>query len=148
MSALLRLPYFSKFIAQKIALQVRSFREFQELHLEERLQLLRGLLALFLAILTTKRKAYGLFLRIQTMYGSFKSCDQKTLLKVEVLKRTSDLESEVTEEGMEEEVENENEENYESKYSEEEEDKKKGSERVKKMGSDEDYVLDFDGFGL
>ncbi|KAG2270386.1 hypothetical protein Bca52824_059129 [Brassica carinata] len=44
MSALLRLPYLSKFIAQKIALQVRSFREFQELHLEERLQLLRGLL--------------------------------------------------------------------------------------------------------
>ncbi|WZZ69751.1 hypothetical protein YC2023_081121 [Brassica napus] len=39
-----RLPYLSKFIAQKIALQVRSFREFQELHLEERLQLLRGLL--------------------------------------------------------------------------------------------------------
>ncbi|CAN6855242.1 unnamed protein product [Brassica oleracea] len=38
------LPYFSKFIAQKIALQVRSFREFQELHLEEHLQLLRGLL--------------------------------------------------------------------------------------------------------
>uniref|UniRef100_A0A0D3E724 Uncharacterized protein n=1 Tax=Brassica oleracea var. oleracea TaxID=109376 RepID=A0A0D3E724_BRAOL len=66
------------------------------------------------------------------------SCDQKTLLKVEVLKRTSDLEGEVTEEGMEEEEENENEENYESKYSEEEEDKKKGSKRVKKMGSDED----------
>ncbi|CAF1918917.1 unnamed protein product [Brassica oleracea var. botrytis] len=65
-------------------------------------------------------------------------CDQKTLLKVEVLKRTSDLEAEVTEEGMEEEEENENEENYESKYSEEEEDKKKGSKRVKKMGSDED----------
>ncbi|KAG2256479.1 hypothetical protein Bca52824_075773 [Brassica carinata] len=99
MSALLRLPYLSKFIAQKIALQVRSFREFQELHLEERLQLLRGLL---------------------------------TLLKVEVLKRTSDLEGEVTEEGMEEEEENENEENYESKYSEEEEDKKKGSKRVKR----------------
>ncbi|WZZ35275.1 hypothetical protein YC2023_018676 [Brassica napus] len=65
-------------------------------------------------------------------------CDQKTLLKVEVLKRTSDLEAEVTEEGMEEEEENENEENYESKYSEEEEDKKKGSKRVKKTGSDED----------
>ncbi|KAH0857797.1 hypothetical protein HID58_086058 [Brassica napus] len=66
------------------------------------------------------------------------SCDQKTLLKVEVLKRTSDLEGEVTEEGMEEGEENENEENYENKYSEEEEDKKKGSKRVKKMGSDED----------
>uniref|UniRef100_M4DCZ0 Uncharacterized protein n=1 Tax=Brassica campestris TaxID=3711 RepID=M4DCZ0_BRACM len=119
MSALLRLPYFSKFIAQKIALQVRSFREFQELHLEERLQLLRGLLEF-------------------CVRDAWISCDQKTLLKVEVLKRTSDLESEVTEEGMEEEVENENEENYESKYSEEEEDKKKGSERVKKMGSGED----------
>ncbi|KAL0815369.1 hypothetical protein Bca101_071813 [Brassica carinata] len=112
------LPYLSKFIAQKIALQVRSFREFQELHLEERLQLLRGLL-------------FG-------VRDGWISCDQKTLLKVEVLKRTSDLEGEVTEEGMEEEEENENEENYESKYSEEEEDKKKGSKRVKKMGSDED----------
>ncbi|CAN6855244.1 unnamed protein product [Brassica oleracea] len=66
----------------------------------------------------------------------FKQC--MDLSKVEVLKRTSDLEAEVTEEGMEEEEENENEENYESKYSEEEEDKKKGSKRVKKMGSDED----------
>ncbi|KAF3596063.1 hypothetical protein DY000_02020515 [Brassica cretica] len=69
------------------------------------------------------------------------SCDQKTSLKVEVLRRTNDFEGEVAEEGMEEEEEDENEENYESKYSEDEEDKrkgsfdqKKGSKIVNKMG--------------
>ncbi|KAG2248660.1 hypothetical protein Bca52824_088288 [Brassica carinata] len=53
--------------------------------------------ALFLTLLTTKRKAYGYVLRSQTTYGSFR--------------RTSDLEGQVAEEGMEEEEENENEEN-------------------------------------
>ncbi|CAN6846983.1 unnamed protein product [Brassica oleracea] len=165
-----RLPYFSKFIAQKIALQVRSFQEFQELHLEEHLQLLRGLLEsrakqkvivqawitlkLFNRLLGAiprspyhKEKVLWALLADSNNVWLFQKfgvrdawiiCDQKTLLKVEVLKRTSDLEAEVTEEGMEEEEENENEENYESKYSEEEEDKKKGSKRVKKTGSDED----------
>ena len=62
------------------------------------------------------------------------SCDRKTSLKVEVLKRTNDFEGEASQE-------DENEVNYESKYSEDEEDKrkgsfdpKKGSKIVNKMG--------------
>ncbi|KAH0863468.1 hypothetical protein HID58_080679 [Brassica napus] len=164
------LPYLSKFIAQKIALQVRSFREFQELHLEERVtcktegdsssldhsktfqltlrrysalslpqrERLMGSSCGFKQCMALSKGASVEAKNNEVREDAWISCDQKTLLKVEVLKRTSDLEGEVTEEGMEEEEENENEENYESKYSEEEEDKKKGSKRVKKMGSDED----------
>ncbi|KAH0869469.1 LOW QUALITY PROTEIN: hypothetical protein HID58_076491, partial [Brassica napus] len=181
-----RLPYFSKFIAQKIALQiiprisraslgktystppgVAGLSESNVVDIEKEscakqkvivqvwitLKLFNRLLGAIPRSPYHKEKGLWALLvdsnnvwlfqkeqasRQRTMKLEKIICDQKTLLKVEVLKRTSDLEAEVTEEGMEEEEENENEENYESKYSEEEEDKKKGSKRVKKMGSDED----------
>ncbi|CAH2078392.1 unnamed protein product [Thlaspi arvense] len=68
---------------------------------------------------------------------SWIGCDQKTSLKVEILKRTRDVEGENAEEGMEEEDEDEiEEEDYESEYSEDEEDKKRGSKKkVNKKGS-------------
>ncbi|CAN6987782.1 unnamed protein product, partial [Brassica rapa subsp. trilocularis] len=54
------------------------------------------------------------------------SCDRKTSLKVEVLKRTNDFEGEASQE-------DENEVNYESKYSEDEEDKRKDHSTQKKV---------------
>ncbi|VVB12231.1 unnamed protein product [Arabis nemorensis] len=72
-------------------------------------------------------------------------CDQKTSLKVEVLKRTRDLEDENADEGMEEDEEDEiEEEDYESEYSEDEEDKKRGSKKKvnKKESSSEESGSD------
>lgn len=75
-------------------------------------------------------------------------CDQKTSLKVEVLKRTRDVEGEAAEEGMEEEGEEDEleEEDYESEYSEDEEDKKRGSKKKvnKKESSSEESGSDED----
>ncbi|KAH0873969.1 hypothetical protein HID58_071331 [Brassica napus] len=139
---ILMLPYLSKFITQKIALQGRSFREFQELHLEERLQLLRGLLTSRRCIemipslkvgVTCKtdgaiprspyHKEKGLWALLADsnnvwLFKKEQASRQRTMKLEKVLKRTSDSEGEVTTEGMEEQEENENEENYESKYSE------------------------------
>lgn len=72
-------------------------------------------------------------------------CDQKTSLKVEVLKRIRDLEGENADEGMEEDEEDEiEEEDYESEYSEDEEDKKRGSKKKvnKKESSSEESGSD------
>ncbi|CAN6913504.1 unnamed protein product [Brassica oleracea] len=75
-------------------------------------------------------------------------CDQKTSLKVEVLKRTRDVEGEAAEEGMEEDGEEDEleEEDYESEYSEDEEDKKRGSKKKvnKKESSSEESGSDED----
>ncbi|CAA7033728.1 unnamed protein product [Microthlaspi erraticum] len=70
-------------------------------------------------------------------------CDQRTALKVEILKRTRDLE-EVAEEGMDEEEDEVEEEDYESEYSEDEEDKKRGSKKKvsKKESSSEESGSD------
>jgi translocation protein SEC63 len=70
-------------------------------------------------------------------------CDQKTSLKVEVLKRTRDVEGENAEEGLEEEDDEIEEEDYESEYSEDEEDKKRGSKKkVNKESSSEESGSD------
>lgn len=74
-------------------------------------------------------------------------CDQKTSLKVEVLKRTRDVEGEAAEEGMDEDEEDDlEEEDYESEYSEDEEDKKRGSKKKvnKKESSSEESGSDED----
>lgn len=76
-------------------------------------------------------------------------CDQKTSLKVEVLKRTRDVDGEAGGEGMEDEEEEEDEieeEDYESEYSEDEEDKKRGSKKKvnKKESSSEESGSDED----
>uniref|UniRef100_A0A1J3JQY0 DnaJ protein ERDJ2B n=1 Tax=Noccaea caerulescens TaxID=107243 RepID=A0A1J3JQY0_NOCCA len=70
---------------------------------------------------------------------SWIDCDQRTSLKVDILKRTRDLE-EVVEEGMDEEEDEIEEEDYESEYSEDEEDKKRGSKKKvnkKELSSEE-----------
>ncbi|KAL1205359.1 DnaJ protein ERDJ2B [Cardamine amara subsp. amara] len=71
-------------------------------------------------------------------------CDQKTSLKLEVLKRTRDLEGENAEEGYEAEEDEIEEEDYESEYSEDEEDKKRGSKKKvnKKESSSEESGSD------
>ncbi|CAH8275891.1 unnamed protein product [Arabidopsis lyrata] len=71
-------------------------------------------------------------------------CDQKTSLKVKVLKRTRDLEGENAEEGLEDDEDEIEEEDYESEYSEDEEDKKRGSKKKvnKKESSSEESGSD------
>ncbi|XP_010449105.1 PREDICTED: dnaJ protein ERDJ2B [Camelina sativa] len=71
-------------------------------------------------------------------------CDQKTSLKVEVLKRTRNLEGENAEDMEEEEDDEIEEEDYESEYSEDEEDKKRGSKKKvnKKESSSEESGSD------
>ncbi|CAE6185126.1 unnamed protein product [Arabidopsis arenosa] len=75
---------------------------------------------------------------------SWIGCDQKTSLKVEVLKRTRDLEGENAEEGLEDDEDEIEEEDYESEYSEDEEDKKRGSKKKvnKKDSSSEESGSD------
>ncbi|KAH0942027.1 hypothetical protein HID58_001664, partial [Brassica napus] len=91
---------------------------------------------LVLDIMIVLRKYYGVEAKNNEVRegDAWISCDRKTSLKVEVLKRTNDFEGEASQE-------DENEVNYESKYSEDEEDKrkgsfdpKKGSKIVNKMG--------------
>ncbi|XP_010439505.1 PREDICTED: dnaJ protein ERDJ2B [Camelina sativa] len=71
-------------------------------------------------------------------------CDQKTSLKVEVLKRTRNLEGENAEDMEEEDDDEIEEEDYESEYSEDEEDKKRGSKKKvnKKDSSSEESGSD------
>ncbi|CAF1949280.1 unnamed protein product, partial [Brassica oleracea] len=147
----LQLPHFNEFTAKKIALHVRysknlkSFTWKNVLNWSGRLLVcqreLCGLLGAIPHLPYHKEECLWVVLADSNNVWFFQkfylgnariSCDQKTSLKVEVLRRTNDFEGEVAEEGMEEEEEDENEENYESKYSEDEEDKRKGSFDQKK----------------
>ncbi|KAL0758604.1 hypothetical protein Bca101_074754 [Brassica carinata] len=147
----LQLPHFNEFTAKKIALHVRysknlkSFTWKNVLNWSGRLLVcqreLCGLLGAIPHLPYHKEECLWVVLADSNDVWFFQkfylgdariSCDQKTSLKVEVLRRTNDFEGEVAEEGMEEEEEDENEENYESKYSEDEEDKRKGSFDQKK----------------
>ncbi|CAN8274320.1 unnamed protein product [Cochlearia groenlandica] len=93
-------------------------------------------------ILAPKESSYNL--TCFCVSDSWIGCDQKVSMKVDVLKRTRDVEGEFGEEGMENDDEDDDEieeEDYESEYSEDEEEdkknkKKRGSKKkVNKKGS-------------